>query len=621
MNMNEEKNLLTMKSEPFKDGGFYKALFLCKCGVEKIIRVSTVESGHTKSCGCYNRKSASERITKSNTKYINDVKHPLYQQWKLCEKRGGLCEEWKNYDEFYNNLIELWEPKCKIRRIDDSLPYSISNLNILKKKEKVVKEKVVREKKNPYIKVICDYCGVEFEKKPFKLKKSIEIVNKVCCNDTGCMMLKRGDVNEIKYGVRFPQSLDSVKQKLSENSTAMSPEASAKRAATNLEKYGSDNPFSNKEIQEKIKSTNLEKYGVEYVAQNEEIREKQKQTLMENYGVDSPLKSPEINAKMHNTMVERYGVEHYSETDKFKEELLKINRKYNGKTLKELAEEAGKNYSTFVEHVNKFGLDYAIQTEKKRSGIEYKMKVFLDSLNIPYKEQVKIDNRRLDFLINDIAIEVDGLYWHNEEVIEDRQYHYKKKKLYSEQGWTSLFFREDEVLNKFEIVKSIILNKLGQSERIFARKCEIREVNKKDRKEFFENNHLMGKSSGNAFGLYFDNKLVACMQYILKKNEIHIQRFCTLLNTSVIGGFSRLLKQIEQKEKANKVVNFVDLRYGSGKQLLKMGFIKEKQYLSFNWTDYKNTFHRSKFKANTGYQFNLLKIWDCGQAKYIKNLT
>lgn len=49
-----------------------------------------------------------------------------------------------------------------------------------------------------------------------------------------------------------------------------------KAKLTNIEKYGAENPFASKIIQDKIKQTNLEKFGVENVSQNKEIQEKKK---------------------------------------------------------------------------------------------------------------------------------------------------------------------------------------------------------------------------------------------------------------------------------------------------------------------------------------------------------
>ena len=58
-----------------------------------------------------------------------------------------------------------------------------------------------------------------------------------------------------------------------------------------------------------------------------------------------------------------------------------------------------------------------------------------------------------------------------------------------------MFYGEIRVFidNKFDIVTSMIKNKLGKTEnKIFARKCEIKHVDKQTSKEFQESNHIQG---------------------------------------------------------------------------------------------------------------------------------
>lgn len=74
---------------------------------------------------------------------------------------------------------------------------------------------------------------------------------------------------------------------------------------TNLLKYGVENVFQCKEIQEKQKQTCIEKYGCENVFQNEAIKAKSKQSLIEHYGADHP---------MHNQEIKQQVLRHRNET-------------------------------------------------------------------------------------------------------------------------------------------------------------------------------------------------------------------------------------------------------------------------------------------------------------------
>ena len=79
---------------------------------------------------------------------------------------------------------------------------------------------------------------------------------------------------------------------------------------TNLEKYGVESPFQNKEIQQKIKNVNLEKYGTENPMQNEEIKNKTQETCLKKYGSKHASQNIEVQAKIKKTMVANLGVEY-----------------------------------------------------------------------------------------------------------------------------------------------------------------------------------------------------------------------------------------------------------------------------------------------------------------------
>lgn len=73
---------------------------------------------------------------------------------------------------------------------------------------------------------------------------------------------------------------------------------SIKTRKTCIEKYGVDNPFKVKDIQEKQKETVRERYGVDNVFQNEEIKSKIKDSLIRKYRVDHPLRNNKIKEQV-----------------------------------------------------------------------------------------------------------------------------------------------------------------------------------------------------------------------------------------------------------------------------------------------------------------------------------
>lgn len=161
--------------------------------------------------------------------------------------------------------------------------------------------------------------------------------------------------------------------------------------------------------------------------------------------------------------------------------------------------------------------------------------------------------KELDIYLPNInlAVEFNGLYWHN-EIHKDKYYHYDKYKLCKDNGIKLIQIYEDEWKYKQDIVKSRILNLLNKSAKIYARKCIIKQLPFNRVKQFLIDNHLQGSiNSSINIGLFYNNELVSLMtfgkprkgiKYKTCNNVYELYRFCNKLNTTVIGGASRLFK-------------------------------------------------------------------------------
>lgn len=288
---------------------------------------------------------------------------------------------------------------------------------------------------------------------------------------------------------------------------------------------------------------------------------------------------------------------------------------------------------------NKFG----IGAVKKFITSYKKNKTYLESavessLGIKkYDKQIFNEYKyRPDFKISeDLFLDVDGLYWHSnaKKMGKDKKYHFNKRSIYEKNSKRLIQIREDEINDKINIVKSII--KIASNEpnvdKVFARKTKVSYVSYQEASTFFDKNHLMGSGGGaKAIGLYYNNKLVMCLSYKKYKGGIDISRVCSKLEHIVVGGLGKLIKYIEKEESPKFIQSFVDLRYGTGKSLETLGFFRESVTLGWKWTDGKNTFNRLKCRANMderrlsesqhAEELGWHKIYDAGQAKYIKTL-
>ena len=226
----------------------------------------------------------------------------------------------------------------------------------------------------------------------------------------------------------------------------------------------------------------------------------------------------------------------------------------------------------------------------------------------PYELDIYLPDHKL-------AIEYNGLYYHssygnNLRVSKTPDYHQKKMLLCRKAGIELLQIFEDEWINpvKQEIWKSIIKHKLGLTyNRIYARKCQIVELDFKTCSQFLEENHLMGKdSSPIRYGLTHDNVLVSVITFGKPnissgkpKYDFNIGRFSVLKDTTVVGGFSKLLRNFLKRHPGVTLSTAADLRYSTGDVYTKNGFkhLHDSKPNYWYWKS-QTRYHRFGFRKN-----------------------
>lgn len=337
-----------------------------------------------------------------------------------------------------------------------------------------------------------------------------------------------------------------------------------------------------------------------------------------------------INTKRENTMIERFGVAFNSQRPEIHdiwkkpkvpadvyEKLNDYNWLYteyvvNQRSAVDIAQDLNIWYGTVIDYCIKH--NFSIRQRSNYSLTELDICKFLDSLNVKYEHSNwSVIKKELDIYIPDkkLAIEIDGLYWHSYHPsstrAENKARHIEKTRLAQEQGIELLHITDWEWTNKNDIVKSIIKSKLGLNDRIFARNCELRIVKAHDEKKFLNDYHLQGYiPSKLAIGLYFNNELVSLMSIgktrFSNLADYEILRFCTKSNLTVVGGGSKILKEIRKNYPI--LVTYCDLSKSNGNGYVQMGFTHIKDTgPGYFWTDGDNVI--SRFKA----QKNQLKKW------------
>lgn len=278
---------------------------------------------------------------------------------------------------------------------------------------------------------------------------------------------------------------------------------------------------------------------------------------------------------------------------------------------------------------------------------EGEVKEFISSLNLLFEENNRkiLGGKELDMYIPsyNLAIEYNGLYWHSDLHL-DNNYHFNKTELCESKGIKLIHIFEDEWKYKQEIVKSRLTNIFGlNSNKIYGRKCVIKEITSKEAKEFLNNNHIQGGINAKYnIGLYYNNELVSIMTFgFLRKNmgrksidgHYELLRFCNKLYTSVVGGADKLLKYFIKTYNPKEITSYADRRWSQGDLYVNLGFEfvynskpnyfyinKGKREHRFKYRKdilVKEGFDKNKTEREIMKERGFNRIYDCGNKKYV----
>lgn len=191
-----------------------------------------------------------------------------------------------------------------------------------------------------------------------------------------------------------------------------------------------------------------------------------------------------------------------------------------------------------------------------------------------------VHNAELDLYIpeRNLAIEYNGMYWHDKKA-KGQYYHCHKRKACDAVGIRMFTIWEADWQDerKRPIIERYLKNALGvRSERtVYARKCVIKPVPQDEYRAFMNAYHVQGYASAKEakYGLYTKDtdELVACMSFKILKNKDQkstpfvlwdMVRYATSCN--VPGGRSKLFKFLQKEFHMDHVQSFLDRDYFTG---------------------------------------------------------
>lgn len=274
--------------------------------------------------------------------------------------------------------------------------------------------------------------------------------------------------------------------------------------------------------------------------------------------------------------------------------------------------------------------------------------------NISINDRKILGNRKeIDIFIpsHNVGFEIDGIWWHSSRY-KDHKYHLSKTEYANTVGVKLFHIFTDEMNFKKDIVRSKVMSILGIFKRkIWARKCQVRELPLTVKDEFLNENHLQGTVGSKLnLGLFYENELVSIMTFgrprdprLKKRYQWELIRFCSAKDVLVVGAASKLLSHFERTQNPQTLMSYADRRWSVGDIYHTLGFnidsISQPNY-TYVGTGQDIRYSRDKFTKEKiieqlknsdlefdatmteqqlmALHFNMYQIYDCGQIRFLK---
>lgn len=398
---------------------------------------------------------------------------------------------------------------------------------------------------------------------------------------------------------------------------------------------------------EQFKET-ISKINVEYrqnisKEQEDEMNKKRSESMKTWWGNLSQNERDELTKKqleggagwnhntIQNTIKSKYGVDNVSQLEtiklKSKESMVKTCQERYGVDFNCLLPQC--NASNGGTHTKPNMMFYALL----KSNVEG----YNDEYGIG--REFVLNKYRYDFRLGNILFEIDpsathNSTWgiHNQEGI-DKNYHLNKSLCAKENNFRCIHVFDWDDQEK--VIKLVV-----KSDRVYARECEIKQVELTDAIDFINTYHLQNYAKDSIrLGLYYNNELVSIMTFgkprYNNKYTWELVRYCSSKN--VIGGIEKLFKYFLDNYDGD-IISYCDKSKFSGESYYKLGFtlirdgkpckhwynIKTKQHITDNYLrqrGYDQLFGTSFGKGTSNEMLMLengfVEVYDCGQYTFV----
>ena len=436
------------------------------------------------------------------------------------------------------------------------------------------------------------------------------------------------------------------------------------------------NTFLNNPDRDNIIKQRSDSFKEKYDIDKGNIEKKKKETIAKNWGSYDNFIEYRLG-KIKESSIENWDTDHHFKSDVIAKKRIKS---YENNKTKAIINSLPNSINYISRGFNNNKTDYVIELECSvcnsvfginrqllgfrqkaneniclicnpiSNGTSAKEKEVIEFIENIYKGNIiknakNIISKELDIYLPEeqLAFEFNGLYWHS-DLYRDKKYHLSKTNECLENGINLIHIWEDDWDYKKEIIKSIITNKLVKSKRIYGRKCIVKEINDNNLvRIFLEENHIQGfVGSKVKLGLYYNNELVSIMTFgKLRKSLGHkssedkweLLRFCNKVNTTVVGGASKLFKYFIKNYKYSEIISYSDVSRGVGKLYEILDFeYSHQSNPNYYWVvngvkkhrfNYRKDklvsleYDKDKTEVEIMNSLKYYRIFDCGSKKWI----
>lgn len=422
-----------------------------------------------------------------------------------------------------------------------------------------------------------------------------------------------------------------------------------------------------------IKHSVQEKYGVTSTLQLKEVKEKSQNSLLKKYGTTNVMSLSQFKDKSKETMLDRYGATNYTQTENYQRKTRATNLAKSGApyqqqanirhldiwlnksnfekflrsfeerpTIANVSDYFGlKDQTAVYDKIHEWRLEDLVRWKPARSRYEDEIVSFLGSLGVKdllLNERKLLDGKEIDIYSPEYktGIEFNGDYWHSDIYYCDhngRSTAHQEKSLLAEKRGIFLFHifeHEWDDLIEQENIKNRLRTLFVKNEiRIGARKTQIIELSKDQKKEFLNQNHIQGNDhSTKQYGLIYRGELVACMTFVHPKNDKYtweLSRFCNKHGCVVQGGASKLFKYFVTTLKSGDTVSsYNDITKTKGDLYKILGFkcvsVNQPNYV---WINFQTGDIRTRYQEQAGGEVKRMhdqgyhRVCDCGTKTWV----